>query len=226
METPKLLLIATLLSIAPVAAHADAMTIINNNVGVGTEVPEGPLHVLREGGIVPSILLESQGGQTPSKWEIKSNPNTGRLTFRDLNGSTTPMKFSATAVGNLLRIGIPSDDTVSIAGNMTISGDLTINGDCVEDDGPCADYVFEDDYPLITLNELQQFIESNNHLPNVPSAAEMQENGVTLNHLTGRLLEKIEELTLYTLQQQETIQELQHMVKEQHTRIDRLETSQ
>jgi len=92
METPKLLLVATLLSIAPVAAHADAMTIINNNVGVGTEVPEGPLHVLREGGIVPSILLESQGGQTPSKWEIKSNPNTGRLTFRDLNGSTTPMK--------------------------------------------------------------------------------------------------------------------------------------
>jgi len=57
------------------------------------------------------------------------------------------------------------------------------------------------DERLPTLNELQEFITENKHLPNIPCASEMQERGVNMAHNTERLLEKIEELTLYTLQQ-------------------------
>jgi len=100
-----------------------------------------------------------------------------------------------------------SNDVVDIA------GDLIINGNCSETDGACADYVFEDDYELRTLDQLASFIEENNHLPNIPSADAMAENGVSVAHISGRLLEKIEELTLYTLQQHETIAQLNDRIE-------------
>ena len=198
---------------------ADAMTIINNDVGVGTETPEGALHIYRDSGIKPAVVIESVGGTVPSKWEIKSNPATGRLTFKDLNGSTTPFKFAPTAAENLFRVGILADDTVDI------NGKLVISGDCTEQDGACADYVFEPGYELRSLDTLEQFIQENQHLPNVPSASEIKQNGVNMTHFTGRLLEKIEELTLYTLQQQQTITGLQSLIAEQGKRLEELEQS-
>ena len=91
---------------------------------------------------------------------------------------------------------------------MDINGDLVVTGNCTEQNGACADYVFEEDYNLRALDDLSKYIATNKHLPNVPRAQEIQDNGVNLAHFSGRLLEKIEELTLYTLQQEETIQSL------------------
>ncbi len=108
----------------------------------------------------------------------------------------------------MLRVGVTAADTVDIEGNLVISGD------CTEQNGACADYVFEPDYELRPLDELQAFIAANKHLPNVPSAEQMKQNGVNMTKLSGRLLEKIEELTLYTLQQQELIEELQVSLQE------------
>ena len=71
-----------------------------------------------------------------------------------------------------------------------------------------ADFVFESDYKLMPLNEVQSFITSNHHLPEVPSAAEMEENGVNVNELQIKLLQKIEELTLYLIDQNNTIEAL------------------
>ena len=62
-----------------------------------------------------------------------------------------------------------------------------------------ADYVFEDDYELKSLEEVEDFIESNKHLPDVPSAQEVEENGVSLGEMDAILLRKIEELTLYMI---------------------------
>ena len=71
-----------------------------------------------------------------------------------------------------------------------------------------ADYVFEPDYDLKSLHEVNQFIRENKHLPGIPSAAEVAENGVSLGEMNSKLLEKIEELTLHTINQQEIIDEL------------------
>ncbi|MGB4844668.1 MAG: hypothetical protein WBP16_09395 [Ferruginibacter sp.] len=75
------------------------------------------------------------------------------------------------------------------------------------------DYVFEKDYKLKTLSEVKQFIAENKHLPNIPSAAEIEKTGVSLGDMSKRLMEKIEELTLYILQQQEQIDELKKKIK-------------
>ncbi len=72
-----------------------------------------------------------------------------------------------------------------------------------------ADFVFADDYQLRPLSEVKAFITENKHLPEIKSAQEMQENGVGINELQTQLLQKIEELTLYILQQEERIKALE-----------------
>ena len=72
-----------------------------------------------------------------------------------------------------------------------------------------ADFVFAEDYQLRPLSEVKTFIQENKHLPEIKSAKEMQENGVGVNELQTQLLQKIEELTLYILQQEERINALE-----------------
>ena len=76
------------------------------------------------------------------------------------------------------------------------------------------DYVFRTDYHLMPLQELRKFINDNHHLPEVPSEAEVAENGIELGEMQSVLLKKIEEMTLYLLQQQETIEQLEHRIAE------------
>jgi hypothetical protein len=74
------------------------------------------------------------------------------------------------------------------------------------------DYVFVEDYNLLTLEEVSNYIQDNGHLPNVPSAEEVEEEGVYLAEMSKILLEKIEELTLYLIAQNEKIQELENQI--------------
>ncbi|AZA82655.1 hypothetical protein C1637_20620 [Chryseobacterium lactis] len=76
-----------------------------------------------------------------------------------------------------------------------------------------ADYVFAKDYKLMPLNDLAQFIDKNGHLPEVPTTDEAIKNGIELKEMNILLLKKIEELTLYTLEQQKRIEALEKKVK-------------
>ncbi|MCJ1806467.1 hypothetical protein [Flavobacterium covae] len=77
-----------------------------------------------------------------------------------------------------------------------------------------ADYVFAKDYKLRSLDEVDTFIKQNNHLPNVPSAKDITEKGLELGEIAKVQQEKIEELTLYLIQQNKEIQELKKQLKE------------
>lgn len=84
-----------------------------------------------------------------------------------------------------------------------------------------ADYVFEEDYVLKPLNEVEQFINDNGHLPNVPSAEQVKEEGIELGEMAKIQQEKIEELTLYIIEQNKInekqsreIEELKKLVTE------------
>ncbi|HAO27916.1 MAG TPA: hypothetical protein DCQ68_10030 [Chryseobacterium indologenes] len=76
-----------------------------------------------------------------------------------------------------------------------------------------ADYVFEKDYQLMSLNDLEKFIDKNGHLPEVPTTEEAIKNGIELKEMNILLLKKIEELTLYTLEQEKRIEALEKKVK-------------
>lgn len=80
---------------------------------------------------------------------------------------------------------------------------------------PTADYVFEDDYELKPIDELEAFLKKNKHLPNIPSAAEFSEKGYKVGDMDNMLLEKVEELTLYIIGQDKRIKELESALNEQ-----------
>ncbi len=71
--------------------------------------------------------------------------------------------------------------------------------------GSFPDYVFKSDYKLRSLSELNAFIKENGHLPNIPKASEVEKNGQDLGLIQQKLLEKIEELTLYTIAQEKKL---------------------
>ncbi|MCB0429420.1 MAG: hypothetical protein H6585_02820 [Flavobacteriales bacterium] len=71
-----------------------------------------------------------------------------------------------------------------------------------------ADYVFKKDYKLRTLPEVESFISEHGHLPDVPSAEEVQKNGASLGEINTKLLQKIEEMTLYMIEMQKEIEAL------------------
>jgi hypothetical protein len=71
-----------------------------------------------------------------------------------------------------------------------------------------ADYVFDKHYKLMPINQLEQFLNQNKHLPNVPSAEEVVKNGIDVAKMNAKLLEKIEELTLYLIQLNKKVEAL------------------
>lgn len=81
---------------------------------------------------------------------------------------------------------------------------------------PYPDYVFEKNYNLMPLNKLANYINTNKHLPNVPSLAEVEANNkqIDVGEMQVKLLEKVEELTLYILQQQKEIDALKAKLAE------------
>ncbi|MCG2616725.1 hypothetical protein LZZ85_20670 [Terrimonas sp. NA20] len=94
---------------------------------------------------------------------------------------------------------------------------------------PWADYVFEPTYKLPALHEVAAFIKENKHLPGVPSAAEVEKNGLDLGDNQATLLKKIEELTLYILEQDQqqqkqakALESQEKMIRQQTEAIDQL----
>jgi len=91
---------------------------------------------------------------------------------------------------------------------LDVKGTIRANEIIVNTSG--ADFVFEQGYNLRPLSEVKTYIQQNRHLPEIPSATDMQENGVSLDKLTVQLLQKVEELTLYIIEQDKRIQELEN----------------
>ncbi|AXT53705.1 hypothetical protein D1818_23820 [Aquimarina sp. BL5] len=85
-----------------------------------------------------------------------------------------------------------------------------------------ADYVFKEDYNLPTLQQVEDHINQNGHLINIPSAAEVAENGIQLGEMNAKLLEKIEELTLYAISQEKQLKYFKSETKSSKEVIENL----
>jgi len=85
------------------------------------------------------------------------------------------------------------------------------------------DYVFEKSYPLKSLSEIEKYIYEHKHLPEIPSATSVAKNGLYLKEMNLKLLQKIEELTLYTIQQEKEIQQLKEINKKLEIRLQKIE---
>jgi len=76
-----------------------------------------------------------------------------------------------------------------------------------------SDFVFKPSYKLKSLNEVEQFIQTHGHLPEIPSETEVKQNGLNMGNMQSKLLQKVEELTLYIIEQQKQINQLKQELK-------------
>lgn len=118
-----------------------------------------------------------------------------------------------TAINSATRMIITGWGTVGI-GTVNPDAALAVNGqvhaeEVKVDTNVAPDYVFNDDYTLRPLAEVQGYIRENHHLPEIPSAKEMETDGVKLGEMNMLLLKKVEELTLYILEQDKRIKDLE-----------------
>ncbi len=96
---------------------------------------------------------------------------------------------------------------VKTNGNAILNGQLKAQSIVVTSD-VWSDYVFENDYNLRSLSDVEQYIKENMHLPNIPSAKEIEENGIPIGEMQQKQMEKIEELTLYIIEQDKKIKNI------------------
>jgi hypothetical protein len=141
---------------------------------------------------VARIRMEIDGGPGVSDMP-------GRMTFWTTpDGSAATVERMRIDSAGRVGIGITSPtERLHVSGNLKVSG--TIMYSAVTEEVP--DYVFEPEYKLMPVGDLEKYLASEKHLPNVPSATEIKEKGLSLSEFQMKLLEKIEELTLYTIQQ-------------------------
>ncbi len=128
-------------------------------------------------------------------------------------GGYSPLNFR----GNSYRFYIGSvfmDNDLTVNGKITCHDEIEVSKltsdnmnvnqlkakDIRVDLNNAADYVFEDSYNLKSLKEVESYVKENKHLPGIPSAAEISQNGMSVSEMSNLLLEKVEELTLHLIQ--------------------------
>ena len=200
--------------------NTDFVNILNNgNVGIGTATPVTKLDVR---GIIstPEIAFRNaDGGDDSDPYRLRkvqgsSNVNWLELQLNDdfnesfrIYGNSCVgfgcgeysgnLYHSFDAGGNVFHSGNVGIGTTTPAHKLDVIG--TIRSREVKVDMNGADFVFEEKYPLMPLSELETYIKKNKHLPEIAPAKEMQEQGSNLGDLNTKLLQKIEELTLYVI---------------------------
>ncbi|MEJ0055107.1 MAG: hypothetical protein WDN75_05300 [Bacteroidota bacterium] len=102
--------------------------------------------------------------------------------------------------------------TTSPDQRLTVNGTIHATEVKVTSAVPGPDYVFEKSYNLLSLDEVKSYIDENKHLPEVPSAKEMEKNGINVSEMNMVLLKKVEELTLYIIEQKNELQILKNEV--------------
>lgn len=92
--------------------------------------------------------------------------------------------------------------------SLAVDGQAIFEEVTVQLSGSWPDYVFQKEYPLKSLKEIAEFISHNKHLPNIPSAKEVKENGIRVGEMNTKLLEKVEELYLHLIDMDRDVTEL------------------
>jgi hypothetical protein len=118
-------------------------------------------------------------------------------------------------------VGIGSITTWDPAYKLSVKGAIRCQKVLV--DITWADYVFNKDYKLMPIAELEKFVVENKHLPNIPAGNEIEKNGLDVGTVQAKQMEKIEELTLYILEMNKKMQEQDKKMVEQNKRIIELE---
>lgn len=193
---------------------------VSGNVGIGTTTPGDKLSV--SGGAI--TLDADQPLRGGGKWLISGNPS--QVTVGTANPGIN-LRFDAGATGRMFvdgtsgNVGIGTTNPGSY--KLAVEGKIGAREVNVIATNPWPDYVFEKDYKLLSLEEIKNYIDQNQHLPEIPSAKEVEKNGVNLGEMNALLLKKIEELTLYTIEMNKKMEEMKKESESAKTQMQNLQ---
>jgi hypothetical protein len=211
----------------------------NGRIGIGTPWPNSTLHMIDPvpGGSV-FATLERTTLTTEAGFAFQGPNNKKFWMFQDQNSNDIRFETSGLAGEDDLnpRLELPSETkhihaclsggtfsvgtrTVDASKKLYVSGDAQVTGNikvATITTGIWSippDYVFERDYKLASLDHVERFVNKNRHLPEIPSAKEMKEKGIDLAEMNLKLLKKVEELTLYSIQQEKRMRAMESKVE-------------
>ena len=181
----------------------------SGNVGIGTINPNVPLEISHTGNKTSALWLNDESDPSSTTGIYLRSTTEGRISTAGVltfytGGDIGTERIRLTSNGNLL-IGKTSQQNSNY--KLNVAGSIRANEIKVNLDG--ADFVFEPNYKLKPLNEVESYIKENKRLPEIASADEMSKEGADLGELNTKLLQKIEELTLYMIGQNKRIEKLE-----------------
>jgi hypothetical protein len=157
----------------------------------------------------------SSGENAQAGIYVRSDSSYGTKMYFSTSNSYTEGSKTAMSIDHNGKVGI---GTTNPNHKLEVIG--TIKANILKSNAyTWSDFVFESEYKLPTLRDVENHIKEKGHLKDIPSASEVQKNGINLGEMDAKLLQKIEELTLYTIDQQKEIEEL----KKQNSKIDKLQ---
>jgi len=193
----------------------------NSNVGIGITNPASKLEVNGDISLARTHkikFLETVGGDDRA-YIRSSDCGPGE----DCNS----LVFAVNRDDEILFI--KGNKTVGIGTNDTKGFKLGVNGKIAATEVKVAtyanwpDFVFKKDYNLPSLKDVENHIKTKGHLANIPSAKQVEKGGFFLGQMDAKLLQKIEELTLYTIQQEKDLEEQDKRNMKQESRMKKLE---
>jgi|688.fasta_scaffold147717_1 hypothetical protein len=180
----------------------------NGNVGIGTSVPNDILEIKQGVGWAQRITYTPDGSYLRlSSNQIASFTSSGGGNSLYFNNSNSGNILIATGGGN---VGI---GTINPTERLSVNGNIRAKKLIVTQSG-WPDYVFSTTYKLRTINELANYLVTNKHLPDMPSAKDVEEKGLDIGKMQSALLKKIEELTLYIIKQDKKVEKMQNQINQ------------
>jgi hypothetical protein len=194
---------------------------------IGKRVSNGPVFYQQANGnysnVGPSLAIRQKSSSGAIGLNIETFTTlTGDIHYLEVSAPNSEMFIRAlneikfcTDETKDIRMKIEKDGEVVVSGDITVNNLLTANSIEagmieVKEISKWQDDVFKPEYDLRTLSETERFIKQNGHLPEIPSEADVLENGYNISDMDARLLQKIEELTLYVIELKKEINELKN----------------
>jgi hypothetical protein len=192
-------------------------------LGIGFDgVPQAPLHIKSSAGygsfrISPSadntetsmgFFSDAAGTTIGTAW-IVGNSCWGNVGKFSIGNQAAGGPIITAQQNGFVGIGTPTPDAL-----LTVKGTIHAREVLIDINGALVpDFVFGKNYKLMPLSQVERFVKANNHLPEIPSAAEVSRKGMSVGEMQNKLLQKVEELTLYIIEQQKEIDQLKQECK-------------